>query len=226
MDFDTDPVVQRVVSAAGAPRPQTNAVSSVFAMGGVAEPDELQEAAESPQIARAGRPIIGMAARCVQTLDACGPMSVAQLVDVTGFAVAQVRDVCINGCSRGYLGRERPADGGAMRYSALPGAVERARPCVRPEPPKSGFKQWLEKKGATSAEGRAPRVKSAAAERPAPAVLPAAVVTPPGWRWGVFSDGALLIEIKGNDGLELSADQARSLKRFLAQMYPEQGAAQ
>lgn len=208
-EIDTDPVVQRVVSAADAPRPLTTGASSVFAMAAAPAPQSTPAPASKPDRRRAIR---GMAAQCVLTLGACGPLTVVQLAKGTGLTVQQVRDVCTNGVTRGYLGKQR-GDAG-MAYFAMPGAVESIEVDAAGEQPRTGFKGWLERQGKASAEGRAPR------KRPA-APAPAAPVALPGWRWGVFNDGALVIEIEGNDALELSAEQARSLKTFLAQMYPE-----
>lgn len=214
-ETDTDPVVQRVVSATDAPRPQTSGVSSVFAMAGTSAP------AAPAAAPRVGRGITGIAARCVQALDACGPLNAAQLAEATGFSVAQARDACVNGCSRGYLGREKPALGGAMRYKALPGAVDRIRPAEAPVPneqalqeerrERSGFKHWLEKKGRATA----------ASPMPAPAPKKDKPGAPTDWRCGVYSDGAVVIEAKGHAPIELAAAQAKALTAFLLLVYPE-----
>lgn len=217
-ELDDNPVVHRMISARGAPMPTTTGASSVFAMGGA------PTTAHTADGARKTRPLTGMAALCVQTLAACGALEARQLANETGLPLNQVQHLCANGVRRGYLSIKK-APGCRAKYGVLPNALERlpadASPAQAPAIPagKSGFNHWLDKKGQSSSEDRPARK-----HKPSPppvAVLSPSATTPTGWRWGVFNDGALLLEIDGNDALELSAEQALSLKSFLFQMYPE-----
>lgn len=210
-EIDRQPMVQRVVSAAGAPRPQTTGASSVFALASAPEP-EITIAAPKRK-----RAITGMTARCVQTLAACGPLTVAQLAEGANLPANKVLKICCNGVLRGHLGRGK--SDGHTTYHVLPGTVDRVRPDAAGEQPHTGFKGWLERQDKASAEGRPQR----RAVSPPPATDMKAKAPGPatGLRFGLFSDGALRIERAGQQPVELPAGDVRALRAYLNRVSEE-----
>lgn len=122
---DADPVVQRIISAADAPRPQTTGASSVFAMS--AAPTAQARPAPAPGKNALG--LRGNTARCVMALDTYGPLRADQLAEVTGLTKRQTADICSTTTTRGYVDKTRVD--GRMVYRARPGAVDRIRPDAR-----------------------------------------------------------------------------------------------
>ncbi len=209
---------QRLTDAASAPKVQTTAPNSVFAMGG----------SQVPQ-SKPLRPIRGMAARAVLAIDACGPLDAGQIAEALGITRQQAHNIGHHGVDSGYMFRNPGVDGKAPTYSLAANAKARAElttHLAEQTPAMRGFKEWLTKKGEASAEGRVPVAKRAARatvptqrqeSAPAPVAAPAQIDAQAALRYAMFNDGTLRIEV-GDSSLTLPPVQARELLAYAARV--------
>lgn len=194
-----DSFTHRTVSAAGAEPVASTAPNSVFAMGSQAPTDV--------------EPLPDTQAQVEKTLEACGPLTLEMIAEAlrTTKAAAQLR---VNKLARknrvAVVGKE-----GRFKVYGLPHQVVPAAPTATAERAPRGFREWLQRKGEPSAEGRQLKRRPPPSQSVTPSTPAAPLIdTPPAVTCGLFNTGDLVIEA-GGQVMRLARSQVRELVAYL-----------